>query len=124
MGDRTTNEIGDFQQKVVKSSSDINLVGSIVIGSIFGIIGLGLCIKSFIPKPENINCSGKDSDSSCEFNKDIICSVDKKNCYIKKRPYYLIIPGITMLGISGLIFYMYFWKKVYNKSLSENESIL
>jgi hypothetical protein len=122
MGNKTTKEIGDFQQNVGKASSDINLVGSIVFGSIFGIIGLGLCIGAFIPYQENINCSGNDSDSACSFNKDIVCSVDKRDCYIKKRPYFLIIPGIFMIGISILIIYMsYFWKKeVYsNRSLAE-----
>ena len=122
MGNITTKQIGNFQQNVGKASSDVNLMSSIIVGSIFGIIGLVLCILAFIPYKENINCSGQDSDSSCSFDKNIVCSTDKKECYIKKKRYYLIIPGIVMLCIAGLIIYMsYFWRKeVYsNKNLAE-----
>ena len=122
MGNITTKEIGDFQQNVGKASSNYNLIGSIVFGAIFCIIGIALCIGAFVPYNETISCSGKDSDASCKFNKDVVCSIDNKDCYVKKKRYYLIIPGIVMISISGLIIYLaYFWRKeVYsNRSLAE-----
>lgn len=122
MGNISTKKVGDFQENVGKASSDINLIGSIIFGSILAIIGIGLCIGAFIPYDYPMNELGQDCDASCQFSKGVICDKDGKTCYVKKKRYYLIIPGVIFLCIAALVIYMsYFWRKeVYsNRSLAQ-----
>ena len=122
----STKIVSDFQTtNVGRPSSDYNLIVSIIFCSILGLIGLGLCITAFIPYKKNINCDGKDTDKTCTFNDQVVCDLNKKDCYIKEKRYYLIIPGIVFLCVAGLITYMSFLKKdiyrnSYSKELNEN----
>ena len=71
---------------------------------ILSIVGIILCVLAFIPYKKDINCKGTDSDVACKFS-NAVCSVDGSHCYIKKKRYYLIVPGIFLLCLAGLIFF-------------------
>jgi len=121
MGNITTKDIGNFQQNVGKTSSDIGVFSSTIFGGILIVIGVILAIIAFIPYNDDINksCGGIDSDNTC-FSSGGYCDVNTKKCIVKRKRYYLIIPAVFLILISVLIIYS---SKIWQKEVYSNKEV-
>jgi hypothetical protein len=118
MGNVSTKDIGNTQQKIGQVGASINVVMSTIFGSIFILLGIGAIIMAFIPTSfdteTNLPCT---NDKDCV--NDDTCNNNTKKCTThgkKTKHYWLILLGISfILGAVFIIWFSHWWKS-YTKT--------
>jgi hypothetical protein len=113
MGNITTKDIGDTQQKVGEVGATIGVVTATIFGVILILIGIGAIIMAFIPMStcldNGINCITDDQcvgEDKCDHNTGKCVTCDGK----KTKHYWFIGLGIFLIAIAiGMMWFSRWW---------------